>query len=171
VRRGGAPGRRAGRAGDADGGAVLAAAVTLLAREAGEPAIDLQVLVHPAVQRDADTASMRAFAEGYGLGADAMRWFWAQYGAPADEPLASPLLAASLADLPPALVVTAGCDILRDEAEAYARRLQAAGVPVTLRRYEGMMHGFLAHAGVLDRARNALRELGAEIRARVEVAA
>ena len=156
--------------GDSAGGN-LAAAVTLLARDAGEPAIDLQVLVHPAVQRDADTPSMRRFAEGHGLSAAAMRWFWAQYTGAAAEPLVSPLLAGSLEGLPPAVVVTAGCDILRDEGEEYARRLAAAGVPVTLRRYEGMIHGFLAHAGVIDRARDAFGDSGADIRAHAGVTA
>ena len=156
--------------GDSAGGN-LAAAVTLLAREAGAPAIDLQVLVHPALDRDAETPSGRRFAEGYGLTADAMRAFWDRYARATADPLVSPLRAATLEGLPPALVVTAGCDILRDEGEEYARRLGDAGVPVTLRRYEGMMHGFLAHAGVVNGARAAFDDIGAAIRSHLEVTA
>jgi acetyl esterase len=169
----GGAGPAAGRliAGGDSAGGNLAAAVTLVARDAGEPAIDLQVLVHPALDRDAGTASARAFAVGHGLGADAMRWFWDQYAGPPADPLVSPLRAASFEDLPPAVIVTAGCDILRDEGEEYARRLAAAGVPVTLRRYEGMMHGFLAHAGVVDGARTAFDDIGAAIRSHFEVTA
>jgi acetyl esterase len=156
--------------GDSAGGN-LAAAVTLIARDAGEPAIDLQVLVHPAVDRNADTPSIREFATGHGLTADAMRAFWDHYAGPTADPLVSPLRARSLQGLPPAVVITVGCDILRDEGEDYARRLSEAGVPVTLHRYEGMMHGFMAHAGIVDGARAAFDDIGAAVRSHVGAAA
>jgi acetyl esterase len=152
--------------GDSAGGN-LAAAVALLARDAGEPAIDMQVLVHPALDRDADTPSKRQFAEGYGLTASAMRAFWDHYGGATAHPLVSPLRTATCEGLPPALIVTAECDILRDEGEEYAERLRAAAVPVSLRRYEGMIHGFLAHAGVIDGARAAFDHIGAAVRSRI----
>jgi acetyl esterase len=145
--------------GDSAGGN-LAAAVTLVARDAGESVIDMQVLVHPATDRDADTPSKREFADGYGLSASAMAVLWDHYAPPTDDPLASPLRAATLEGLLPAFVVTAECDILRDEGEQYAERLRAAAVPVTLRRYPGMMHGFLAHAGAVDGARAAFDDIG-----------
>jgi len=149
-------------------GGNLAAAVTLLARDAGEPVIDLQVLVHPALDRDADSSSKQQFAHGYGLTASAMDAFWDQYAGAERGPLVSPLRAATLAGLPPALVVTAECDILRDEGERYANELRAAGVPVTLRRCEGMMHGFLAHAGVIDAARAAFGWIGDGIQRQIK---
>jgi acetyl esterase len=150
--------------GDSAGGN-LVAAVTLLARDCGEPEIDMQVLVHPALDRNADTASMREFARGYGLSASAMRALWDHYAPATDDPLVSPLRAPRLHGLPPALIVTAECDILRDESEEYAERLRAAGVPVILLRYDGMMHGFLAHAAAIDAARTAFSDVGAAVRA------
>jgi acetyl esterase len=151
--------------GDSAGGN-LAAVVARLARDRGGPSIDLQLLVYPVVARAPATRSYREFADGYWLTADAMEWFWRHYlpaGEDGSDPRASPLLCDSLARLPPAVVAVAECDVLRDEGEQYAARLRADGVPVQLRRYTGMLHGFLACAGVVDEAWVAFEELGAAV--------
>jgi acetyl esterase len=96
-----------------------------------------------------------------------MVWFWNHYlGAPGttDHPDAAPLRAGDLSRLPPALILTAEYDPLRDEGEAYAERLRAAGVPVTLRRYPGMVHGFLRMTAAVDGARSALEEIATALR-------
>jgi acetyl esterase len=159
--------------GDSSGGN-LAAAVTLMARDRGGPRIDFQLLVYAPFQRSAPTESMRRYGEGYWLTATGMEWFWDQYLASPDDaadPLAAPLLAESLAGLPPALIVVAGCDVLRDEGLRYGERLRAAGVPVTVHRHARMVHGFLACAGVVEAAWDGLRDageaVGAALRAEV----
>jgi acetyl esterase len=96
-----------------------------------------------------------------------MVWFWDHYLASPDEgknPYASPLHASNLKGLPPAMVVTAEFDPLRDEGQAYARRLQEAGVSVKASHYDGMIHGIFWMAGVLDRGRELIREMGDELR-------
>ena len=131
--------------GDSAGGN-LAAVAALLASGTGFPPIAFQLLIYPVVTCDYTTASMKANAEGQLLTLEGMKWFWGHYlNDPADveSPLACPLKAPSLAGLPPAHVVTAEYDPLLDEGEAYALRLEQAGVPVTSKRYEGLMHGFL----------------------------
>jgi acetyl esterase len=153
--------------GDSAGGN-LAAVVARLARDRGGPSVDLQLLVYPVVARAPDTGSYRQFADGYWLTADAMEWFWRHYlppGQDGSDPRASPLLCDSLAGLPPAVVATAECDVLRDEGEQYAARLRADGVSVQLRRHVGMLHGFLACAGVVDEAWVAFEELGVAVAA------
>ncbi|MFE2327504.1 alpha/beta hydrolase [Streptomyces sp. NPDC059385] len=152
-------------AGDSSGGN-LAAASLLLARERGGPAVALQVLVYPALDAAQDSASYRSDAEGCFLTAAHMRWFWAQYLGPdgrPDDPLASPVRA-DPAGLPPAHVVVAGCDPLRDEGVAYHRRLNETGITSVLDVRPGLFHGFLALAGVLPVARAALDGLGGAIR-------
>ncbi|MCJ0875695.1 alpha/beta hydrolase [Streptomyces sp. AP-93] len=154
-------------AGDSAGGN-LAAASLLLARDdrAYEgPAVALQVLIYPCLDAARDTGSYRSNAEGYFLTAAHLRWFWEQYLGPdgdGGDPLASPL-AADPRGLPPAYVVVAGCDPLRDEGEAYHRRLLGAGVRSALDFHPGMFHGFLALAEVLPEARQALARLGGVI--------
>jgi acetyl esterase len=133
--------------GDSVGGN-LAIALTLLAKERVGPRFAAQALFYPVTDARGDTESYRRFAEGYHLRSDAMAWFWDQYTAdPAqrDEITASPLRASTeqLAGLPPALVITAEADVLRDEGEAYARKLRAAGVPVVATRYQGTIHDFM----------------------------
>ncbi|OKJ09261.1 alpha/beta hydrolase [Kitasatospora sp. CB01950] len=144
-------------AGDSAGGN-LAAALTLAARERGGPAIRHQLLVYPNTDHAADTPSVREHDDPLLFNRRSVAWYWGHYLAdPADgaNPLASPLRAPSPAGLPPATVITAEYDPLRDEGEAYAQALRAAGVPVELRRYDGMPHGFFAMAGVLDDGRDA----------------
>jgi len=133
--------------GDSSGGN-LAAAVALLTAQRGTPTLRLQVLLCPALDCDFNTESYKAFGEGFNLDRDTMRWFWNHYAPDADtrlEPLASPLRAAAsdLSLLPPALIVTSECDVLRDEGESYARKLSDAGVPVTAMRFPGTVHGFV----------------------------
>jgi acetyl esterase len=129
-------------------GGNLAAVTALRARDQGGPMLRGQVLFYPVTDHpEPATRSSREFAQGYYLTHADMLWFWAQYLARATDashPYAAPLKAPSLAGLPPALVITAEYDPLRDEGEAYAHRLQQAGVPTRLERFDGMIHGFLA---------------------------
>ncbi len=134
-------------AGDGTGG-TMAAAVTLLVRERGGPTIGQQLLFYPATNAAFDTASYHEFAEGYGLRRDGMMWCWDQYTTNPEERrqiIASPLQASldQLTGLPPALIITAEADVLRDEGEAYAARLRAAGVRVTTVRFAGITHDFV----------------------------
>ncbi|MFF8355000.1 alpha/beta hydrolase [Streptomyces chartreusis] len=162
VREGAGNGLDAGRiavAGDSVGGN-MTAALTLMAKERGDVPLVQQVLFYPVTDASFDTASYRQFAEGYFLRRDAMQWFWDQYTTEEAERAqitASPLRAGveQLQGLPPALVITAEADVLRDEGEAYAGKLREAGVPVTAVRYQGVIHDFVML--------NALRETrGAE---------
>jgi len=138
--------------GDSAGGN-LAAVIPLVARERGGPRIGYQVLIYPVTNYGFDTASALENADGYLLTREAMRWFWGHYlnsetdGA---DPHASPLRAADLSGLPPALVVTCEFDPLRDEGEAYGERLREAGVPVKVTRYDGMIHGFFWMSGAVS---------------------
>jgi acetyl esterase len=147
-------------AGDSAGGN-LAAVVSQLARRHGEPALAAQVLVYPNTRYHADTASMGDNDDPSLFNRHSVDWYWKHYlNSPEDgrNPLVSPLLAEDLAGLPPALVITAEYDPLRDEGEQYAERLRAAGVPVRASRYDGMVHGFFAMSGVLDGGRRAIQE-------------
>ena len=152
--------------GDSAGGN-LAAVVTLLAREQRAPAIGLQILLYPVTDLAAETRSYRDFAEGYLLTRDGMRWFSAHYLNAPDEAAdwrASPLRAQSHAGLPPALIVTAGFDPLRDEGEAYAGRLRDAGVRVDYVCYGGMIHGFVPMGRLIDTATRAVSLIAASLR-------
>jgi acetyl esterase len=156
--------------GDSAGGQ-LAAAVARRARDAGLP-VALQVLVYPVTDHGADTPSSRECTEGPAFTTEQMRWFWDQYlpdPSRAADPDCSPLRAADLAGLAPALVLTAEYDPLRDEGEDYARRLDAAGVPVTLSRYDGLIHGFIRMPAVIDRAADAIDEVAAAVAAALRV--
>ena len=141
--------------GDSAGGN-LAAVAALMARDAGGPVIRLQVLVYPVTDYACDTASYRTYAQGYGmLEARSMHWFRDHYlrgEADRHDWRAAPLRAGDLAGLPPALLLTAQCDVLHDEGEAYAHRLRAAGVDVEYRDCEGMIHGFFTMAPMVDGA-------------------
>lgn len=158
---------RLGVAGDSAGGN-LAAVVCHFARERGGPRIRHQLLVYPTVDlTGGDWPSYREFGEGYLLTRQDMLWFMSLYfepGADRRDLRASPLLAASHAGLPPATILTAEFDPLRDEGEAYGERLRAAGVPVSVHRYEGQIHGFLGMTVAVERAARALDEGAAEVR-------
>jgi acetyl esterase len=157
--------RRLAVCGDSAGGN-LAAVVALMARDRGGPRLALQVLVYPVTDCDFDRPSYKENAEGYLLTSESMRFYWDQYVPdPADRvnPYVSPMRAASLSGLPPALVITAEYDPLRDEGEAYARALAAAGVPVSHSRYPGMIHAFFRFTNVVDAARAAVAEVVAAL--------
>ena len=147
-------------AGDSAGGN-LAAAAALKARDAGGPALVGQLLVYPVTDYPSDAmASYAENDEGYGLTRASMEHYWGEYlgDAPADAPYAAPLRARDFAGLPPAFVITAQYDVLRDEGEAYAGALQAAGVPVEVTRYEGVNHGFFSLGGMVGTATEAVRD-------------
>ena len=141
--------------GDSCGGG-LAAAVSLWARDHEGPSVVFQFLIYPMLDPDCISASQWTYGEGYLVTRDDLLWFWRHY-LPTPEsgrsPLASPLLATSFAGLPPALVITAEFDPLRDEGEAYAAALSAAQVPARVIRLEGMIHACFQMAGVIDRSR------------------
>jgi acetyl esterase len=156
--------------GDSAGGN-LAATVALMARDAGSPAIAFQLLIYPATDQRLATASHERNAQGYLLTRDAIDYFRRAY-LPNEKDWtdwrASPLLARSHADLPPALVITAGYDPLLDEGRAYAERLKAAGVLVEYREYPDMVHGFILFGGVLDTAKSAVADCCAALRSAFE---
>ena len=161
------PGRLA-VCGDSAGGN-LAAATALRLRDRGGPALRGQLLLYPVTDyHTPGTPSYAENAEGYGLTREAMRWFWGHYladPAEAADPYAAPLRAPDLRGLPPAFVMTAEYDPLRDEAERYAQRLREAGVPAVLSRRAGMNHGFLFWVGLVDAAGPAMDEACAWLRA------
>lgn len=141
-------------AGDSVGGNI-ATALTLLTKKRAGPNFAAQVLFYPVTDAAFDTGSYRQFAEGYHLRRDAMIWFWDQYTtdqAQRAEITASPLRATTeqLTGLPPALVITAEADVLRDEGEGYANKLRTAGVAVTSRRYPGTIHDFVMVDAMAD---------------------
>jgi acetyl esterase len=151
--------------GDSAGGN-LAAAVTLLARSRG-PRLAHQLLVYPNTDYLSDTPSLRENNDPLLFNRNSSDWYWGHYLASPDDgvdPLASPLRAPDHGGLPSATVITAEYDPLRDQAEEYAARLRSAGVPVTLSRYSGMVHGFFTMSGVLDAARDAVAEAAACLR-------
>jgi acetyl esterase len=144
--------------GDSAGGN-LAAVTALLAKDRGGPALNFQLLVYPVTDCLLTYPSMTENGDGYLLTATAMRWFIDHYlpaGADRRDAAASPIYADDLTGLPPALVITAEFDPLRDEGEAYAKRLEHAGVPVIVSRYDGMIHGFFGMTGVVDGGRDAV---------------
>jgi acetyl esterase len=152
--------------GDSSGGN-LAAVVSLMARNQNEPSLIYQLLVNPATNLSSfDTDSHRNYAEGYGQTGASIEWCRGHYLEKHDwrHPYASPLLAEDLSGLPPALVITSEFDVLRDEGEAYANRLQQAGVPVKCTRYNGMIHFGVMWAVASDLARDAIDEATAALR-------
>lgn len=160
---GGDPSRLA-VAGDSAGGN-LAAVVALMARDAGGPPLRFQLLIYPAVDARMKWESIDENATGYFLTKADMEWFYGHYSAldPSDWRV-SPYLASDLSNLPPALVITAEFDPLRDEGEAYAKRLEEAGVPVTLTRYDGQIHGFFGMTAALEGAVRAVDQAGSVLK-------
>ena len=152
-------------------GGNMAAVVALKAKEAGTPKLRFQLLLWPVTDANLETASYNQFAQGHFLTKPLMKWFWDNYTTDPKqraERFASPLQATTeqLKGLPPALVQTAEFDVLRDEGEAYARKLDAAGVTVTAVRYNGMIHdyGLLNPLAHIPAVQAALRQAGAELK-------
>jgi acetyl esterase len=151
--------------GDSAGGN-LAAVTCLLARDRGGPRIRYQLLIYPAVDAAMDHPSIHRFAEGHLLTRATMEWFYEQYlrgPEDIDDWRASPLRAPDLGRLPPAFVVTGGYDLLCDEGDAYARRLERCGVPVRLRHHPDQIHGFCAMGKIVKAAHAALDEVAAAL--------
>lgn len=147
--------------GDSAGGN-LAAAVTLMARDLGGPTFMSQVLIYPVTALTFSTPSYRKNGKGYFLTYESMAWFTKHYLAEEEDRLnayAAPLLAEDFNDLPPALIITAEYDPLRDEGFAYADRLDNAEVPVVFTCYEGMIHGFFWMAGIMDKGKQAIGQV------------
>jgi acetyl esterase len=153
--------------GGVSSGGNLAAAVAQLARKRGGPALLFQLLVYPPLDHRAATASMRMPLPLPFFSAEDVRWCWRHYLADERDglnPLASPLRADDLGGLPPALVITAEFDPLRDEAELYAARLRDADVPTQLVRFDGVVHGFFSLSDLLDAAGEAQALAAAALR-------
>ena len=149
-------------AGDSVGGN-MTAALALMAQERGDVRFVHQSMYYPVTDAAMDTGSYEQFAEGYFLTAKAMAWFWDAYEPDVErrmEPFASPLRAGDeqLAGLPPAFLIVDEADVLRDEGEAYAARLRAAGVAVTTVRYDGIIHDFMMLNPLQRHARDARRD-------------
>lgn len=153
-------------AGDSAGGN-LAAVVALRARDEAAFDIAFQLLIYPVTDMDFERKSYLENAEGFFLTRDVMRWFMAQYTTSAEQaldPMVCPLRAESLSGLPPALLITAEFDPLRDEGEAYAQALLEAGVKVELIRYSGMIHGFVSLSAMLDDGAMALSTIASKLK-------
>ena len=166
--------KRVAVGGDSAGGN-LAAVVSLMARDRGGSRPVYQLLIYPATDYYlSGWPSMQENADGYFLTRDDMVWFVNHYlssEADAQNPYAWPIKAKDLSGLPPAMVITAEFDPLRDEGEAYAARLREAGVPVVVTRYNGMIHGFVSMAGMLDQGKKAIEEAAAGLRSAFSTAA
>jgi acetyl esterase len=159
--------KRLAVAGDSGGG-MLAAVVTHMARDQGGPPLAFQLLLYPAVGTRGGSESMKLFARGYWFEPEALDWLYSLYATSevgVQDPRVSPILRKDFSGLPPAYVVSANFDIIRDDVEHYARLLAQAGVPVELRRYETTIHGFFNMGGALDFVGAAIDECGAKLAA------
>ena len=152
--------------GDSAGGN-LAAVISHMARDRKGPRLAFQLLIYPGTDMRMTAPSIDENADGPLLTKVSMVWFMDHYltgDRDKENPMASPLLASDFSRLPPAFILTAECDPLRDEGEAYAHRLQQAGVRADLRRYAGMPHGFFSFAAALDTGKQALEDTAASLR-------
>lgn len=157
--------QRLGVAGDS-AGANLATVVALMARDRGGPSLKFQLLIYPVVDFDDESQSMHEYAHDHFLTRETMDWFAAQYvpGPERRHQYAAPWYAADLRGLPPAMLITGECDPLRDQGEAYGRKLRQAGVAVESKRYEGMIHPFFNLGGIVEAARTAMRDAAAAVK-------
>jgi acetyl esterase len=158
--------RRIAVGGDSSGGN-LAAAVSVVARDSGTLDLAFQLLFYPVTNLDYETNPYRANGTGYFLTTDMMRWFWDHYLESEDigrDMRASPLLVEDASGLPPPFVVTAEFDPLRDEGEAYAELLREAGNDVTVKRYDGQIHGFVTRSGIMDKGKQAIEDAATQMR-------
>jgi acetyl esterase len=153
--------------GDSAGGN-LATVVAMMARDRGGPALKFQLLIYPVTDfTEHVTESERDYGQGHFLDTELMDWFADQYFATTADrqlPYGSPSKASDLRGLPPAMVITGECDPLRDQGEAYAEQLRHAGIPVVLKRYEGMIHPFVSLAGIVDAGRDAIKDSASAVR-------
>jgi acetyl esterase/lipase len=159
--------------GDSMGGNFSAIVAQEMKRK-GEPQPSAQILIYPAVDVASETPSMTTFGDAYPLTRETMEWFMGHYmGADADpaDPRLSPDRTEDLSGLAPAVIATAGFDPLTDQGEAYAKRLQAAGVPVRYRRYDSLAHAFTAFTGAIPAADAACREIASLVRETFEAGA
>jgi acetyl esterase len=159
--------------GDSAGGN-LAAVVTLMARDRGGPALKFQLLIYPVVDFEDESPSMHEYASDHFLTRELMDWFIRQYMTTPGEgraPYASPMNADDVQGLPPAMIITGECDPLRDQGEKYASKLKGAGVPVELKRYEGMIHPFFNLGGIIDGGRTAMADAASALRQALRAAA
>ena len=162
----GGPSDKIGVAGDSAGGN-LAAVVAQMARDRGGPEIATQILIYPVTDFDFETESYKQNGVDFGLSEAGMRWFWDLYlndESEGSQAYASPLQAADLSNLPRSLTLTAEYDPLRDEGEAYAAALAAAGVQSTCTRYDGVIHGFVSAFEAVPEGSQALDQIAAELR-------
>ncbi|QIB64958.1 alpha/beta hydrolase [Kineobactrum salinum] len=157
-------------AGDSGGG-LIAAVMTQLARDNKGPRLAYQVLIYPAVGTRGQSRSLTRFREGYVFDLDKLEWAygsWIRDAQDMNDPRVQPILAQDFANLPPAYVVSAEYEVMRDDIEEYAHLLEAAGVPTRLQRFEGTVHPFMSMAGVIDAGREVIDEAAAMVRAAVE---
>ena len=151
--------------GDSAGGN-LSAVISIMARDRKTPKIAFQLLIYPATDLTCSAPSHKTNTE-YVLSPDDIRWLMGHYLRNDEDrrnPLASPSFAASFEELPSALIITAEFDPLRDEAEEYGKKLREAGVPVQISRYEGMVHGFVSMADMLDKGKQGVAEATAALK-------
>jgi acetyl esterase/lipase len=153
--------------GGESGGGYLAAVVTQLLRDDANISIAFQLLINPAIGRRANSKSMEKYATGFFFEPEALDWIYSQYlndMSELSDPMVSPILASSFENLPPAFIVVAGCDILRDDIELYAQLLKEAGVSVETSTYENTIHGFTVMGGAIDAGVRAIDESAAKLR-------
>ena len=149
--------------GDSAGGN-LSTVTSILARDNGGPDVCFQALIYPTTDARADYPSVQENGDSIFLSADSMQWFYEHYQSDKLDWRASPILAEDLSNLPPALIITAEYDTLRDEGEAYGEALREAGNNVTVRRYDGMTHVFVQLCGMLEDGRRAISEIAAALK-------